>query len=57
MTYLNNFSDAILAALIVLWLGTHFKTRSGSARIGEWILISFTKQTTKDKTMINFAIH
>lgn len=47
MDYLNNLSDAILAALIVLWLGTHWTTRFGSARMGEWILISLTKPEAK----------
>lgn len=42
--YLNNFSDAILAALIIWWLGTDIMTRFGSARMGEWILISLTKE-------------
>jgi len=39
-TLTNNFSDVILAAVIVPRLGTHFTTRFGSARMGEWILIS-----------------
>jgi len=33
--YLSNFSDAILEALIIWRLGTHFTTRLGSARMGE----------------------
>lgn len=44
ISYLNNFSEAVVAAATVLRLGTHFTTRSGSARIGEWILISFKKE-------------
>ena len=40
ITYRNNFSDVILAAATVLRSGTHFMTRLGSGRIGEWILIS-----------------
>lgn len=45
LTHSNNFSDAILAALIVPRLGTHFTTRFGSARMGEWILISLTSRS------------
>lgn len=44
ISYLSNFSDAILAALIIWWLGTHLTTRFGSARMGEWILISLTME-------------
>jgi hypothetical protein len=47
--YLSNFSDAILAALIIWGLGTHFTTRFGSALMGEWILISLTMKKVDEK--------
>jgi len=47
--YLSNFSDAILAALIMWGLGTHFTTRFGSALMGEWILISLRTKKVDEK--------
>lgn len=44
ITYANIFSDATLAAATVLGLGSHLTTRFGSARMGEWILISYKKE-------------
>lgn len=49
ISYLNNFSDAILAATIVLQSGTHFTTWFGSERIGEWILTSWKKKKKKKR--------
>lgn len=46
-SYLSNFADAILPAVTTPRVGTHLTTRFGSARIGEWILISLRRSKAK----------